>query len=185
MTALALVHTALGTTALATGALVLARRKGDRPHRLVGRVYAASMVALCLLSFGLRDTTPLFRGYGPFHLAALVSLGTVTAGVVVAWRRRPGWFEGHYMWMAWSYIGLVMATGGHVARPAFLALRDAGLGAGAALALSLFAVWGLPPLVGSRWIARRKAGWDALGTRRPPSGAGERGVSSAALTETS
>lgn len=165
MTPLAAVHTALGVTALATGAVVLARRKGDRPHRLVGRVYAAAMVVLCVLSFGLRDTAPLWAGYGPFHIAALVSLGTVTAGVWVAWRRRPGWLEGHYQWMAWSYVGLVMATGGHVMRPVFLALRDAGIDAGLATALSVGVVWGLPPLIGSRWIARRKAGWDRLDAR--------------------
>ncbi len=157
------VHTALGVAALATGAFVLARRKGDGLHRVVGRVYAAAMVGLCVLSFGLRDTTPLFAGYGPFHIAAVVSLVTVVAGVVVAWRRRPGWLEGHYMWMAWSYVGLVMATGGHVMRPVFLWMRDAGVPAGLALGASLFAVWGLPPLVGSRLIARRKAGWDRLG----------------------
>ena len=167
MTPLVAVHTALGVTALATGALVLAHRKGDRLHRLVGRVYAVAMVVLCLLSFGLRDTTPLVAGYGPFHVAALVSLGTVASGVVVAWRRRPGWLEGHYMWMAWSYIGLVMATGGHVVRPAFLALQAWGVPTTAAVVVSLFVVWGLPPLVGSRLIARRKGGWDRGGVGAP------------------
>ena len=156
-------HTALGVLALATGAVVLIRPKGTRPHRVVGRVYAASMVVLCLASFGLRDTTPFFAGYGPFHIAALVSLVTVCGGMWVAWRRPENWLEGHYQWMAWSYIGLVMATGGHVMRPVFLALRDAGMHPGLAIALSLFAVWGLPPLVGSRWIARRKGRWDRLG----------------------
>lgn len=156
-------HTALGGMALVTGAVVLARRKGDGPHRAVGRVYAGAMVGLCVLSVGLRDTTPLWAGYGPFHVAAAVSLTTVVAGVVVAWRRRPGWLEGHYMWMAWSYVGLVMATGGHVARPVFLGLRDAGVPTGVAVGVSVAVVWGLPPLVGSRLIARRRAGWDRPG----------------------
>jgi len=47
-------------------------------------------------------------------------------------------------------------------RPVFLWVRDAGVPAGLALGASLFAVWGLPPLVGARLIARRKAGWDRL-----------------------
>lgn len=163
MTPTAAFHTALGVLALATGAAVLLRRKGDRPHRWVGRVYAAAMVTLCVASFGLRDSTPFVAGYGPFHVAALVSLVTVTAGVVVAMRRRENWLGAHYMWMAWSYIGLIMATGGHVMQPAFLVLRDAGLHAGLSLALSIALVWGLPPLVGRRWIARRQPAWDALG----------------------
>ena len=46
MTPIAVLHTALGVTALATGAVVLARRKGDSPHRIVGRVSVGAMVAL-------------------------------------------------------------------------------------------------------------------------------------------
>ena len=165
MTPLTLVHTALGVTALATGAFVLARPKGDRPHRAVGRVYAGALVALCGLSFGLTSTTPFFAGLGPFHVASLVSLGTVSAGVVVARRRRANWLGAHYMWMAWSYIGLVMATGGHVVRPVFVALRDVGVPEAVSVALALALAWAVPPLVGRRWIARRRPGWDALGAR--------------------
>ncbi len=162
MTPTALVHTALGVTALAAGAFVLARRKGDRLHRVVGRVYAGALVVLCVLSFGLRDSTPFVQGLGPFHVAALVSLGTVTAGVVVAWRRRENWLAAHYMWMAWSYIGLVMATGGHVVQPLFLGLRDVGVPTAVSVAVALAVAWVVPPLVGRWWIARQQPGWDAL-----------------------
>ncbi|MDT0630139.1 DUF2306 domain-containing protein [Rubrivirga sp. S365] len=172
MSATAVFHTALGALALVTGAVVLARPKGGPWHRVVGRVYVVSMVVLCLASFGLRDSTPLFRGFGGFHVAAIVSLVTVSAGAWSAWRggrtQRAGWLPWHYMWMAWSYIGLVMATGGHVARPIDLAFRDAGLSANVAVWLSVAVVWGLPPLVGRWWIARRLAAWDALGARLAP-----------------
>lgn len=165
MSPTALVHTALGVVALATGLFVLARRKGDRPHRIAGRVYAGALAALCVLSFGLRDSTQFFAGLGPFHVAAVVSFVTVSAGVVVVRRRRENWLAAHYMWMAWSYIGLVMATGGHVVNPLFAALRDAGLPAGLSLGVALGLAWGLPPVVGRRLIARRAPGWDALGAR--------------------
>ena len=165
MTATAAVHTALGTAALVTGALVLFRPKGGRPHRWAGRVYAAAMVALCLASFALRDSTPFFRGLGPFHVAACVSLVTVSAGWWAAWRRAEGWLGAHYMWMAWSYIGLVMATGGHVGGPLATALAEAGLGRGLAVGLALGVVWAVPPLVGRRWIAARRPGWDRLAAR--------------------
>ena len=168
MTATALFHTALGVAALATGAFVLARPKGGRPHRLVGRVYVGAMLVLCLASFGLRDSTPFFRGLGMFHVAAVVSLATVSAGAWEAWRRRPGWLSGHLQWMAWSYVGLVMATGGHVAGPLYRALLGLGAPGGLATALALAAVWGLPPLVGSRVIRRRVPAWEALGVRLVP-----------------
>lgn len=169
MSAVAVFHTALGTLALASGAVVLLRPKGGRPHRVTGRVYVGAMVVLCLASFGLADSTPFFRGFGGFHVAAVVSLVTVSAGAWTAWRRRAGWLSGHLQWMAWSYIGLVMATGGHFARPVFLAFRGAGVPDGAAVGLSLFVLWGLPPLVGSRLIKRRVPAWEALGARISPS----------------
>lgn len=168
MSLLAAFHTALGVLSLVTGAVVLARPKGTRWHRRMGWAYAVSMVVLCVASFGLRDTTPLFRGLGPFHIAAVVSLGTVLLGVWCVWRKPANWLEGHYASMAWSYIGLVMATGGHVARPIYLLVRDAGVPSGVALALAMGAVWGLPPLVGSRLIARRRGRWDALGPAASP-----------------
>ena len=168
MSATAVVHTALGSLALATGAVVLLRPKGGRWHRLTGRVYVGAMLALCGLSFGLRGTTPAFDGLGPFHVAAVVSLVTVAAGAWSAWRRRAGWLPWHYMWMAWSYIGLVMATGGHVQAPLAQALAGLGLARGLAIGLALFVVWGLPPILGRRLIARRVGAWDALGARVAP-----------------
>ena len=168
MTPIAIVHTALGATALATGAAVLMRPKGTRAHRWTGRVYAASMVALCGLAFGLRDSTPFFEGFGPFHIAAVVSLVTVALGVEAAWRKRPGWAGWHLSWMVWSYIGLVMATGGHLQRPLAEAIYALGVPTGAAIALSLLVVWGLPPAVGALWLKRRTPGW--LGTAGPALG---------------
>ena len=168
MTATAVFHTVLGTLALATGAVVLVRPKGGRWHRVVGRAYVGAMVVLCLAAFGLQDSTPFFHGFGGFHVAALVSLVTVSAGAWTAWRRRAGWLSGHLQWMAWSYIGLVMATGGHVARPVYLAFDSIGVPGGAALGLSLFVVWGLPPLVGRRLIKWRLPTWEALGARVSP-----------------
>ena len=173
MSALALVHTALGSLALGSGALVLLRRKGDRWHRWAGRVYGTSMGALCVLAFGLRDSTPFFQGYGMFHVAAVVSLGTVTLGVLAVRRRREGWLEAHFQWMSWSYIGLLMATGGHVMRPLFLGLhRGVGLKAPVSMGLAVAAVWVAPPLVGAWWIARRAPAWRALGPRGSAPAAG-------------
>ena len=103
-------HLVTSLLALAAGAWVLLRPKGTAIHRRIGWVYAASMLALngsALLIYRLTGT------FGPFHVAALVSLLTLLAGVVSAWRRRPGdrsWLPRHYFFMTYSYLGLVAAA---------------------------------------------------------------------------
>jgi hypothetical protein len=64
--------------------------------------------------------------FGPFHVAALVSLGTLVAGIIPAWRRRPvgNWVDRHYYLMAYSYLGLLAAAVAETATrvPVFRAL---------------------------------------------------------------
>ena len=102
-------HLASALAALATGAWVVLRPKGSATHRRVGWVYAASMLTLNVTALMIYRLTGTF---GPFHIAALVSLGSLIAGIVPAWRRRPvhTWLDRHYYWMAYSYVGLLAAT---------------------------------------------------------------------------
>jgi uncharacterized membrane protein len=109
MLTLGRVHFASALLALAAGAWVLWRPKGTATHRRVGWTYAVSMLVLnvtALLIYRLTGT------FGPFHVAALASLGTLTAGIVPVWRRRPAgkWLEYHYFFMAYSYLGLIAAA---------------------------------------------------------------------------
>ena len=57
----------------------------------------------------------LFGGFGPFHAAALVSLGTVIPAFLTVRRRNPGWLVRHYYWMTFSYVGLLAALASEVA----------------------------------------------------------------------
>lgn len=107
MASLGTVHLFLGFAALAFGALVALTRKGTRRHRWIGWAYVWSMLSLngtALLIYRL------FGTFGPFHFAALVSLTTVVAGMVPAYRRPSRWIEWHAMWMSWSYVGLCAAA---------------------------------------------------------------------------
>jgi uncharacterized membrane protein len=88
VTPIALLHVTSGVLALVAGALVLARSKGDRSHRLLGRIYFAGMSVLNLTGLGIYR---LFDGFGPFHAAALISLATIVPGVHTARAKRPGW----------------------------------------------------------------------------------------------
>jgi uncharacterized membrane protein len=114
MSTLGWIHTATALAALVTGAGVLLRSKGTRRRRQLGWTYVASMVLLNATALAIYRLTGSF---GPFHVAALLSLATVVAGAVPAVRRRPAgtWVEYHYWWMTYSYLGLLAATAAEVA----------------------------------------------------------------------
>lgn len=132
-------HLAAAVVALAAGAFVLlSGPKGGRMHKRVGWLYLAAMLALngsALLIYRL------FRGFGPFHVAALVSLFSILTGgalAILARRarqrgereRRAHLVAGHYRAIAWSYIGLLAAlvsetaTRLNIARPAAVPGRE-------------------------------------------------------------
>lgn len=153
-----LIHTALGAIALLTGAWNLALRKGTRRHRYVGWVYAGSMVALLITSFSIFE---LFGGFGAFHIMSLVSAGTLGMAIYAPLRRhnRPGWLEEHYMWISYSYIGLVMATGSHLFEYV----------PGWPVWLRIATFWLLPVAVGTVLVYTRKGRiFGELGKRHQP-----------------
>jgi uncharacterized membrane protein len=82
-------------------------------HRRIGWVYVGSMIAMNGTALVIYR---LFGGFGPFHVAALLSLATVIAGLVPVMRRRPvgGWLERHYTFMAYSYVGLLAAAASEI-----------------------------------------------------------------------
>jgi uncharacterized membrane protein len=139
-------HTATALMALGSGAAVLMRRKGTRSHRRMGWMYAVSMVLLNVTALLIYR---LFGYFGPFHVAAVVSLVTVVAGVVTAVRRRPHdkWIEAHYYWMTFSYVGLVAATFAEIAT------RLPGAPFWWAVMIATFVIF----WIGARWINRRAA----------------------------
>ena len=107
-------HTVFGLIALVSGLVVFLARKGTRNHRAIGYVYVASMLAL---NGGAFLIYRLFGRFGPFHVAAVISLATLAAGFVPLLLRRPAgrWLSYHYGFMCWSYVGLLAATVAEVA----------------------------------------------------------------------
>jgi uncharacterized membrane protein len=102
-----LFHAAFGVIALMLGMGVLTLTKGTSTHRRIGIGYVASMVLLNITALWIFDLTGRF---GPFHVAALVSLATLAAGYIPARQRRShDWIALHGTFMAWSYVGLVAA----------------------------------------------------------------------------
>ena|SRR5688500_10568640 len=113
MNALGGFHTLCALAALASGAAVLLRPKGTRGHRQLGWIYVGSMLAVNVTALMIYR---LFGGFGPFHVAALLSLATVIAGIIPAVRRRPRdrWLDRHYFFMTYSYLGLLAATAAEI-----------------------------------------------------------------------
>jgi uncharacterized membrane protein len=103
-----LFHSLCGVAALLFGLAVIVSRKGTRSHRRLGYAYVGAMLLLNATALMIYD---LFGRFGPFHIAALVSLATVAAGLMPAFRRKPtgAWLERHAALMSWSYVGLVAA----------------------------------------------------------------------------
>lgn len=132
-------HTILGVIALVSGAFNLATVKGTKRHRLVGWIYAGSMGALILTSFAIFD---LFGGFGPFHIMSIISGVTIALAIYFPLQRHKykNWLEHHYMWITWSYVGLVMATGSH--------LFEYGPPGWSSSARAIL-YWGMPCLIGA------------------------------------
>lgn len=116
MHATGLAHLVCAAAALFSGAGIVATPKGTPRHRQMGRIYGLSMLGLnvtALLIYRLSGT------FGPFHVAALLSLLTVIAGVVAVVSRRPQgtWLTLHPNFMSWSYVGLLAAAAAEARDP--------------------------------------------------------------------
>ncbi|HEY0976180.1 MAG TPA: DUF2306 domain-containing protein [Flavobacteriales bacterium] len=101
-------HLTSALLAMVLGVWVLLRRKGDRFHIRLGYAYVSCMLVLNGTAFGLHR---LMGFFGPFHVAALVSLATLLAGMRAVLRkpRRKDWLVQHLTYMYWSVIGLYAA----------------------------------------------------------------------------
>jgi uncharacterized membrane protein len=101
-------HTALGLAALGVGLTIVLTRKATSVHRALGRTYFWTMVSLNATALAIYHLSGRF---GPFHVAAAISLVTTVAGYVPAYLRRPAaaWIDLHAHLMSWSYVGLVAA----------------------------------------------------------------------------
>jgi len=104
---LGIIHTGCAVLALLLGAGILLATKGTRTHVRAGWAYVVSMGCVNGTAFALYNLTGRFN---TFHALAILSLATVTIGVVQVRRRGPKWMWRHYQYMAWSYVGLLAAT---------------------------------------------------------------------------
>lgn len=109
-----MIHVVLALVAIVAGGAMFLRKKGGRLHRQLGYLYS---VALLLVNISALAVYQHSGGPGPFHILALISLATLSAGFLPAFLRAPrhGWMHRHAYFMTWSYVGLVAAGVGQLA----------------------------------------------------------------------
>ena len=101
------VHAAAAVLALIIGAFVLFRRKGDAPHKRLGRVWVALMALVALSSFFIW-TIRLWGPFSPIHLISILTLVVLWRGVGYARARRIAL---HRRTMQMTYVLALLVTG--------------------------------------------------------------------------
>jgi Predicted membrane protein len=133
-TPLIVVHAITATLAMVLGAVNLfRRRRGDLPHRVIGRTWLGAMYITALSSFGIQEIRP--GQFSWIHALSVLTLITLSLGL---WNARRGRVAAHAGNMIGSYLGLIGAFIGVVAVPSRLipqAFQHNWLGMGAITAL--------------------------------------------------
>ncbi|WP_432988165.1 DUF2306 domain-containing protein [Dactylosporangium sp. CA-233914] len=144
-------HAAAATISLLLGAYNLLRRaRGDRAHRLAGRVWVAAMYCTILSSFAIRALNP--GHFSWIHGLSVFTFVTLSIGL---WAAVTGRVRTHRRFMTGSYLGLLGAFAGAVVVPQrdipqWIVHRPGGLTLGA---LGCVAVAGLVVLAARRGAA--------------------------------
>jgi uncharacterized membrane protein len=106
-------HAVGATIALVLGGYNLRHRpKGDRTHRLVGRIWVVAMYWTVLSSFLIKDLRP--GHFSWIHGLSVFTFGTLSLGLWAALTHRV---QLHRRFMTGSYLGLLGAFVGAVAVP--------------------------------------------------------------------
>jgi uncharacterized membrane protein len=102
------VHLAAALLALVVGAVVVARRKGTRPHKAWGRLWVALILTTAITSLWI----PAFLHFSWIHILTAITLVSVASAL---WAIRHGNIAGHRGAMIGTYLGLVGAFIGALA----------------------------------------------------------------------
>lgn len=98
-----IIHLFTVIPALPLGAFVLASKKGDARHRLLGKIWALMMLITAIVSFWIRDITGQI---GPIHIFSVVTLISIPLAIYYI---RRGNVLAHRRAMVGPYIGIIVA----------------------------------------------------------------------------
>lgn len=107
------IHALAAMLAFVLGTAVLLRRKGDRLHKAMGRIWIAAMAVVALSSFLITE----IRLLGPYSFIHLLSVLTLV-GIVLGVRAiRRGDVKGHRNTMIGLYGGALILAGAFTLLP--------------------------------------------------------------------
>ncbi|RYD55903.1 MAG: hypothetical protein EOP60_05555 [Sphingomonadales bacterium] len=92
--------------ALALTPVMLLRRRGDRPHRLLGTLWVVAMIATAALSFNLRVINT-----GQFSLIHLLSAWTLIQAPLIWWSARTHRVTMHRRTVRGMVLGALLIAG--------------------------------------------------------------------------
>lgn len=100
-----LIHFIAAIFAFLLGTLVLVLPKGALKHKIIGRLYAMTMLVVLTTAF---MTYRLFGTWGIFHWTAVISSLTLVCGLIPILTRRPtnSYISLHFSFMYWSIMGV-------------------------------------------------------------------------------
>jgi uncharacterized membrane protein len=98
-----LFHAGAGISTLALGAVVLARRKGNTIHRVLGWAWFTLMYSIAIGSFWIRSD-------GAFSWIHALSLGMIVTLSYALWAIKSGRVKGHRIAVTCAYAGLCVTA---------------------------------------------------------------------------
>lgn len=98
-------HVAAALTALLVTPIMLMRRKGDKLHKILGRVWVLAMALTAISSFAIHDIR-LVGPFSPIHLLSCFTLYTLYGAISMV---RVGRIEAHKQHMIGAMGGLLGA----------------------------------------------------------------------------
>lgn len=107
------IHAFAAISAFLLGAVVLFRRKGDRLHRIGGRIWVVLMLAVALSSFFIH-TIRLWGIWSPIHLLSIATLLSLAYAVR---RIHGGDVVAHAAAMRTTYVGALIVAGAFTLAP--------------------------------------------------------------------
>jgi uncharacterized membrane protein len=101
-----LIHVGGATSSVVLGGIVLFGPKGTPGHKIMGRIWAVTMVTTALSSFFMKSFAPMLGQFGPIHILSVWTLYSLPRAI---WYIRQGDVEGHLKTMRGLYFGLCLA----------------------------------------------------------------------------
>ncbi|PWJ40995.1 DUF2306 domain-containing protein [Sediminitomix flava] len=145
-----LVHLVAACFSLFYGTLILILKKGTKLHKVSGYIYVLGMLTVIATAFMIYR---LFGGFGPFHVTTIISLVTLSVGMLPIFLKKyiKNWKYLHFSFMYWSVIGLYAAFVAEL----FVRVKVAGVSIWEGMTFATTAVM----LVGIIFFAYRKEHW--------------------------